>query len=314
MNTDELSKNFFNYIISRVNNKKVLIYGKSKILEEALKLIKMESTTVLGPANASDGKSNIINYKNKAKEYHIIIPFLKQKKNHVDFLEHLGYHETDYTFICEELKKYANNKICIYNKNSIQNVDSLANNDVLFVGRNNSLILHYPINLVKNKFKFKNNCCVEILSSSHALKNSLFSLAYDNCKISIGRDFSSGGCEFICGEPNCRIEVGDDCMFSNQISVRPSDGHSIYDIQSKKIQNLHKDIVLKNHIWIGYRVVLLKSACLSDNTIVGSGSIVTRKFIQKNIAIAGNPAKIIKENVNWSRINPVQYINKVSCK
>ena len=31
------------------------------------------------------------------------------------------------------------------------------------------------------------------------------------------------------------------------------------------------------------------------------GSIVTKKFNQEDIIIAGSPAKIIKENVSWDR-------------
>jgi serine acetyltransferase len=35
--------------------------------------------------------------------------------------------------------------------------------------------------------------------------------------------------------------------------------------------------------------------------VIGIGAIVTRKFDKENCAIAGVPAKIIKENVFWRK-------------
>ena len=42
----------------------------------------------------------------------------------------------------------------------------------------------------------------------------------------------------------------------------------------------------------------MKGVQLHNNTIVASGSIVTKSF-QPNILLGGNPAKVLKENVNW---------------
>ena len=47
--------------------------------------------------------------------------------------------------------------------------------------------------------------------------------------------------------------------------------------------------------------IILKGVTIPDNSIVATGSIVTREFKDKNVLIAGNPAKIIKEGVDWSR-------------
>ena len=37
-----------------------------------------------------------------------------------------------------------------------------------------------------------------------------------------------------------------------------------------------------------------------DNSIIGMGSVVAGKF-EKGVIIAGNPAKKIRENINWSK-------------
>ena len=55
-------------------------------------------------------------------------------------------------------------------------------------------------------------------------------------------------------------------------------------------------IRIGKHCWIGANVVILPSVILGDNVVVGAGAVVTKSFPQGNVVIAGNPAKIIKEN------------------
>lgn len=97
-----------------------------------------------------------------------------------------------------------------------------------------------------------------------------------------------------------RILIGQDCMFSTDVTFRTGDSHSIVDLDGRRINNA-QDVIIGNHIWIGNKVVLTKGVEIADNSIVGSGSIVTKKFTKKGIVIAGVPAKEIKENVNWLR-------------
>jgi hypothetical protein len=43
----------------------------------------------------------------------------------------------------------------------------------------------------------------------------------------------------------------------------------------------------------------LKNAGLADNTIVGCCSVVTKRFDTGYCVVAGNPAKVVKEEVDW---------------
>lgn len=43
--------------------------------------------------------------------------------------------------------------------------------------------------------------------------------------------------------------------------------------------------------------------CIPDGCIVGMGAVVAKQFSTANSVIAGNPAKIVKENINWIREN-----------
>lgn len=46
--------------------------------------------------------------------------------------------------------------------------------------------------------------------------------------------------------------------------------------------------------------MLLKNARIPECSIVGARSLITSSFIEKYTIIAGNPAKIIKQNIVWS--------------
>ena len=123
---------------------------------------------------------------------------------------------------------------------------------------------------------------------------------HTNCKVNIGDNCTIGALEILLDTPNTIINIGNDCVIGHGVSVRSGDGHTIYDISSKLIiNNPNKEIVIGNHVWIGRQVSILKNAEIPSNTIIGMGSIVTKKFVTENCIIAGIPAKVVKEGVNW---------------
>lgn len=95
------------------------------------------------------------------------------------------------------------------------------------------------------------------------------------------------------------VFIGHNCMISWGIEFRTTDSHAIYDISSKKRINCAKDIIINNNVWISAKSSLLKGSYVNTGSVVGYGSVVTRKFIEKNIIIAGNPARKVKENIFW---------------
>ena len=52
-------------------------------------------------------------------------------------------------------------------------------------------------------------------------------------------------------------------------------------------------ITIGNNSFIGARSVIMYGVELADNTIVAAGSVVTKSFLEGNIVIGGNPARVI---------------------
>ncbi|OXY82112.1 acyltransferase [Oceanimonas doudoroffii] len=133
------------------------------------------------------------------------------------------------------------------------------------------------------------------------------SIRGNNQSFVIGNSFSCGGMEIQMNDGDEKCTIGDDCLFSWGIKMRTSDGHSVIDIATDKAINIPRDILIGNHVWVGEDVKFLKGSSIPDNCIVGSYAVVTKAFLEQNIAIAGFPASVIKRGVNWDRRMPSEY-------
>lgn len=60
-----------------------------------------------------------------------------------------------------------------------------------------------------------------------------------------------------------------------------------------------RNILIGENCYIGSAVRFAPGSSIGDNSLVGLGSIVTKKFTSINVIIAGQPAKVIRENYNW---------------
>lgn len=112
----------------------------------------------------------------------------------------------------------------------------------------------------------------------------------------------------IIADPSACVTVGRDSMFSEQVLVTSGDGHTIIDCETGKPVNIDElgntgSVIIGNHVWVGRRATVLggiKGTELGDGMIIGAGSVVKGKF-PNNVAVGGNPARIIRKNVAWSR-------------
>lgn len=132
--------------------------------------------------------------------------------------------------------------------------------------------------------------------------------------LTIGTNTTIEGARIITFNSHSTISIGNDCMFSEHITIYNTDSHPIYDITNGKIINYVKNITIGNHCWVGMDVKIMKNTSIADNCIIGAGAIVTSPITQANSIAAGIPAKIVKENTTWKRSdkNWIQGIDNVA--
>ena len=149
------------------------------------------------------------------------------------------------------------------------------------------------------------NCSINIAENGD-LKNVFVRVCFGHGqKLNIGSNFRAWGVKLFLDEDS-GITIGNDCLFSDEIRIWPTDGHSVLDKTSGKVINhCNKNLIIGDHCWIGQGVRITKNACIPNNTIVGGGAVVCKKFEKEYTCIAGNPAKCVKENVDWNFISPM---------
>lgn len=99
------------------------------------------------------------------------------------------------------------------------------------------------------------------------------------------------------------IIIGSDCMFSLHIHLRNAAGHGIYDGATGKRIAKGQSLIIGDHVWLGWGVMVVKGLKIGCGSMIGGGSIVSRDIPEKCLA-AGNPAKVIRENILWVRQEP----------
>ncbi|WP_459188900.1 acyltransferase [Parabacteroides sp. APC149_11_2_Y6] len=129
----------------------------------------------------------------------------------------------------------------------------------------------------------------------------------DNCQVNIGKRVVINGATIYLQEDNSSVSIGDDSQLSWGIDIWCTDAHTITDLEGNPL-NFAQGIEIGKHVWIGKDAKIGKNVKIADNSIVGWGSIVTRKFDEPNVIIAGIPAKVVKRGINWDR----KCINKYS--
>lgn len=115
-------------------------------------------------------------------------------------------------------------------------------------------------------------------------------ILFKNSKLVLGRNsFINSNCKIRCHE---RIVIGCNCAISHDFTLMDSDAHVIDGV--KKIAPVY----IGNHVLIGTRVTILKGVKIGDGAIIGAGAVVTHD-VPAGCMVAGNPAKVIKNNVVW---------------
>ena len=202
------------------------------------------------------------------------------------------------------------NKIILHKKNGkICEVAFLIGLDIKFRGKNSTVEIWEPYKFVKKFGSKKSKIYIDGDDNYIRIKNtkhSIYSLRIlglnNNNKVFIGENFFSTGnlqVEFAkCSDLS--LSIGDNCMFGQGVNIMLDDFHKIMDLTSgEQINKPKKGIFIGNNVWLARDVRVLKDVSIADNTVVATGSIVTKSSFDNNVILAGIPAKVVKNNITW---------------
>lgn len=141
--------------------------------------------------------------------------------------------------------------------------------------------------------------CKVIIGNNCRLRGLTIKVQGANSTVIIGSrtTWESGA---ILSESGNVIAIGNDCMMSNGVVLRTTDGHTIFDAASKKPINNSADLFIGHHVWLGNSSRVNKGTKIGSGTVVGQCAIASGE-LEANSVYAGVPARLVRSKIVWSR-------------
>ena len=206
------------------------------------------------------------------------------------------------------------NKILDYHENgNSEFVSEYEKINITYTGKNSLLVIHEPIKILsKVNISLNENCFVEIFEHVRIF-SMVIAFPAPNSTLVIHKKttFEANAVFSTATSPNLEIIIGEDCMIAPNVTFRACDGHAIFSIHEKSnfINESMFGIHVGNHCWIAAGADILKDVEIPDDCIVGRRALVTSKSFEEHSIIAGIPAKTIKKDVSWNRLD-VDFLRK----
>lgn len=169
----------------------------------------------------------------------------------------------------------------------------------LRIDEDGKIVLDAPLYIGRSVFKYdglsariliNERGIIQVLGQ-FVMHNGAFIHIRQGGKLILHGGYINWGCNIVC---EGTIEIGEDCAIAPNVMIRSCDSHQIVGHESESVKN----IKIGNHVWIGQNAAILKGVTIGNGAIIGSNSVVTKDIPAHCIAV-GNPAKVIRENVEW---------------
>lgn len=192
--------------------------------------------------------------------------------------------------------------------------DEIKGLRIVFVGGDNNEIRI-------DKSDVFQNCSIQIFGNDNvvavgqrcSITNTIFNLrvsAADRRHIVIGERCHINDSIFDVPYSDDKLTLGKNCFLKSKVRLHTQDGHTIFDIESKKAVNRGCAIEIGDHVFIGINAFIGKNVSIKSNTVVLPCSNVIKNIEQGNVLIGGNPAKVLRSNIGF-RPKEVKHVKSV---
>lgn len=186
---------------------------------------------------------------------------------------------------------------------------NLIDSKVKFIGNNNILYIDGKVNLENTSIEFRgDNSLIYICETDDKLPLDI--KIYNNSTVYIGKNmWINKGIKIVVSEET-NVFFGEDCLVSYDTCIRTADPHLLYDIKTKQRINEAKSIYVGDHVWIGQHVFFLKGTKIGSGAVIGALSNLTGKTYKSNCSYGGNPARILKKDVFFLKLDSHRFTKK----
>ncbi len=139
-----------------------------------------------------------------------------------------------------------------------------------------------------------------VIGPNCRLRRLTVNITGDDCFVIFGAETTSESATILTSPNGQYVVFGNDCMLSNGVFIRTDDGHSVFDRTSQQRLGLPAPVVIHPHVWIGNSAIVKKGTTIGQGTIIGQNGIAIGQ-LEPYSAYAGNPCRLIKSNIVWSR-------------
>jgi acetyltransferase-like isoleucine patch superfamily enzyme len=109
-------------------------------------------------------------------------------------------------------------------------------------------------------------------------------------QINFGNDIIINNNLVIIAEKN--VSICNNVLIGTNVEIYDSDFHSVLKNRRGNKNHSISPVLIKENVWIGSNVKILKGVEIGENTVISNSSVVTKSF-PSNVIIGGIPAKII---------------------
>lgn len=115
----------------------------------------------------------------------------------------------------------------------------------------------------------------------------------ENAILELNDCFINREVKIIC---NKEITIGTGTIIAMGTVIRDNDGGN-HKLLNGNYEN-RKSVHIGNHVWIGENCFIMKGVTIGDGAVIGACSVVTHNIPPQALAV-GNPAKVIRTNIEW---------------